>query len=478
MYQALKELIGRLVDQFADPYAFLREIVQNSLDAGSQQVDFEFEFQQGTTLLTCQDTGEGMDEQLIDTRLTRIFSSSKEDDLTKIGQFGIGFLSLFALKPDHVVVDTGRNGQSWRIHFGSDHSFSKSRLAEPVDGTRIRWVKHQRAHEHERFVTACRRSLTQWCKHAQAEIRVQGRPINLAFDWEHRQAVHHEQSGTRVSLKPGKGWLGLYNQGLTLSEGEDKLWPGLDVKISSRYLEHTLTRDRVVRNDNFAKAQQIVEEVIRDQFLPRLVSERDYAALAPLVRRLSREQRRIPLVGNFSLEQLGGMRTLYYSPRRDQLVERLQTPVLDWDGQGGLADLLKAVNERLKLVDVHEAFLLPELIAVEGPRQTWLKRLLEALAGQREYFQMAWLCDFPAALRLRPWLPCYQPQEPVPVEFEPQGGQARQLLVNVHHPAWGRFWDLDPDWGMAALCQPLWTCFPHLAAGRRGRERLLREVSG
>ncbi|MFN8611262.1 MAG: ATP-binding protein [Vulcanimicrobiota bacterium] len=472
MVPGLKELIGRLVDQFADPYAFLREMVQNSLDAGSAQVDFTFQFEQGTSMLTCEDTGEGMDEQLIDTRLTRIFASSKEDDLTKIGQFGIGFLSLFALKPDHVVVETGRNGQAWRVHFQSDHTFGKTRLDQPVDGTRIRWLKHQTGEQHHRFVRSCQQALKLWCRHAEAQIRVQGRLINEPFPWEHPLAVHEQRSGTEVSLKPGRGWLGLYNQGLTLSEAEDDLWPGLDVKISSRYLEHTLTRDRVVRNDNFAKARRVVDEVVRDRLLPRILEAREYLCLASLVGMLNVEQRRLPLVGQFSLEQLERMRLLYYTSRRDQLVNRLNTPVLIWDGRGGLARLVEAVNPRLKLVEVHQAYFLPELVKPEPRQRSWLKRLVEALAAQGEVFQAAWLCDFPAAQRLLPWLACHQPEEPVALDFVPDPSQARQLLLNLHHPAWGRFWDLDPEWGVGVLCQPMWNCFREL-----DKERILEQLN-
>ncbi|MBS2039245.1 ATP-binding protein [bacterium] len=472
MYHALKELIERLVDQFADPYAFLREIVQNSLDAGSPEVDFRIEYQQGNSLLTCQDTGEGMDEQLIDTRLTRIFSSSKEDDLTKIGQFGIGFLSLFALKPDHVVVETGRNGQAWRVHFSSDHSFSKTRLSEPVDGTRIRWIKQQPEAQHQRFQRACQQALKLWCRHAQAQIRVQGKLVNEPFNWDDPEAIHGQRSGTEVTLRPGRGWLGLYNQGLTLSEGEEKLWPGLDVKISSRYLEHTLTRDRVVRNDNFAKAQQVVDDLLRERLLPRLLETRDYASLAPLVKHLSTEQRRLPLVGSFSIQQLERAKVLYYSAQRDGLVSRLDTEVLIWDGRGGLTRLLEEVNPRLLLTEVHQAYFLPELVKPEPRQRSWLKRLVEALASQGELYQAAWLCEFPAAQRLRPWLACQHPQEPVGLAFDPLPDQAKQLLLNIYHPAWGRFWDLDPEWGGAALCQPLWNCFPQL-----DKEQLLRQFN-
>ena len=469
MYQALKELIDRLVDQFSDPYAFLREIVQNSLDAGSAQVEFELEHAQGNTVLTCHDTGEGMDEQLIDTRLTRIFASSKEDDLTKIGQFGIGFLSVFALKPDHVVVDTGRSGQSWRVHFAQDHSFLKTRLGEPIDGTRIRWVKKQKPTAHRDFEKSCRKALEHWCRHAQARITWNGNPINQPLLWSHRLAVQAQGPGTEVSVRPGFGWLGLYNQGLTLSEGREDLWPALDVKINSRYLTHTLTRDRVVRNENFEKARQVVDAAIADQLLPRLLDGRELEALAPLLTRLSREQRRLPLLSGSSLHDLAGRKVYFYTNKVDTLVERLREQgqlVLEYSA--GLEALLKALEPRALLLEVHDAYVLPELIKPGQRQQAWLHRLIQALAGLGEYYQTAWLAELPRNL---PVLTCHQPNQPVPRTFQPEPGKARQLLVNLCHPVWSGLWDLDEDWGDQALCQPLWTAFPHLFPDEAARIR-------
>lgn len=477
MYQALKELIDRLVDQFSDPYAFLRELVQNSLDAGSSQLDFELEhYSQGTTVLTCHDTGEGMDEQLIDTRLTRIFASSKEDDLTKIGQFGIGFLSVFALKPDHVVLDTGRNGQAWRVHFAADHSFSKTRLPEAVDGTRIRWVKAQKGSEYREFDQKCRQALEHWCRHAQARISWNGRALNQPFEWEHRLAVQAEGPGTEVSIRPGLGWLGLYNQGLTLSEGSEELWPGLDVKINSRYLTHTLTRDRVVRDGNFAKARQVVDDAIRDILLPRLLESGDLGLLTGQLGRLSPEQRRLPLVDGWSVNQLAGRKLFLTCAWVDPLVERLR-------GQGqvvlqqraGLEGFLRVLEPRASLLDVNSAYVLPNLVKATRLQQIWLQRLVRALTGLGEFYQTAWLAELPGRL---PVLNCYQPQEPVPFRFERREGEARQLLVNLLHPLWSGLWELEEDWGEPALCQALWTAFPQLFANEEARLELVHRNLG
>jgi HSP90 family molecular chaperone len=120
---AAQGMVRDLVGQFSDPYAFYRELIQNAIDAGSNRVDVTVEFvpgppgTPGLAIAAVEDDGAGMDEQIIDNYLLVLFRSTKEDDLTKIGKFGVGFLSVFALKPDLVRVSTARNMESWRLDF-------------------------------------------------------------------------------------------------------------------------------------------------------------------------------------------------------------------------------------------------------------------------------------------------------------------------------------------------------------------------
>ncbi len=137
------EALDELVNQFADPLSCFRELIQNAVDAGSPAVDVSFEFraeadtpERGAMVIHVDDYGEGMNREIIDKRLTRLFSSGKDGDLTKIGRFGIGFVSVFALSPDAVVVDTARGGESWRVLFGADRTFQRIARDEPVDGTK------------------------------------------------------------------------------------------------------------------------------------------------------------------------------------------------------------------------------------------------------------------------------------------------------------------------------------------------------
>ena len=105
------DALEKLVKQFADPFDCLRELVQNAMDAGTPRVEVWLQYQptadgREVVEIHIDDFGGGMDETIIDGRLTKMFASTKEDDLTKIGKFGIGFTSVFALEPDAVLLHT------------------------------------------------------------------------------------------------------------------------------------------------------------------------------------------------------------------------------------------------------------------------------------------------------------------------------------------------------------------------------------
>ena len=89
------DALDNLVNQFTNPLVFLRELVQNSIDAGTSRIDISIRFtpeptkpEHGIAEIRVTDHGEGMDEGIIDGQLTKMFASNKEGDLTKIGKFG------------------------------------------------------------------------------------------------------------------------------------------------------------------------------------------------------------------------------------------------------------------------------------------------------------------------------------------------------------------------------------------------------
>lgn len=276
----LGDALEALVGQFADPWSFLREMIQNSIDAGSLEIEICVEHDVAESVMTIEiiDNGEGMDREIIDTRLTRLFSSAKDGDYTKIGRFGIGFVSVFAIDPDVVCVDTARAGQHWRILFRRDRSFERILLDAPGEGTTVRIYCKADEPAYEAARIRALATLRYWCRYAHVEIRFNGESMSerLGVDSICSARLEEEGSEVVVGLWPeAEAPRGYYHGGLTLHEevgGEGSI-PYLTFKIDSRFLEHTLTRDNVIRDENYAKAMALVERAASGPLLVALFAQ-------------------------------------------------------------------------------------------------------------------------------------------------------------------------------------------------------------
>ena len=270
------EVFKNLVDQFSDPFTCLRELVQNAMDAGTESIEIKTRYldDPGGTLLEIRDFGGGMNRDIIDTKLTRLFASDKENDLTKIGKFGIGFVSVFSLKPELVTVDTGRDGEYWRIAFDGGTDFALFSLHEPIEGTSVRLYKLMPFEDYDPFVERAQATLRQWCRHSAINISFNGEIINcdLVVESAVRIDVTSPLGRFNVGVCPGQPYAyGLYNSGLTLMEGSQETAPGVTYKILSNHLEHTLTRDAVIKDENYAKVVTTLEGLIKDELFSAVV---------------------------------------------------------------------------------------------------------------------------------------------------------------------------------------------------------------
>ncbi len=306
---ATSGVVDNLVTQFSNALDCFRELVQNSLDSGTARVEVWAEFEAGeghigSIAFHVDDFGEGMDESIIDKQLTQLFSSTKEDDLTKIGKFGIGFVSVFALDPRAVLVNTGRGGEYWEVLFDPDRSFSKSRLDVPVEGTQITIFLEGDYHRYQELVTGVRATLKRWCAHSETEVTFEDRSpvgddfpelevINEPFEVSGDRPARVEVPGTEIVLAyTSTPMYGFYNRGLTLAltgvgdqvfnEYRSARYRQIAVKIKSRYLEHTLSRETVIRDENYEKAMNLLDSGANGPLLDGLVAE-----LTALVRRES-----------------------------------------------------------------------------------------------------------------------------------------------------------------------------------------------
>ncbi len=283
-------LLDRLVAQFEGPYDFLRELVQNSLDAGSDRAEVALDVHPGegedpdavVFELRVVDAGSGMDEAILDGGLTRLFASTKADDRTMAGGFGIGFVSVFAWRPDAVVVHTGRSGEAWEVTFYADRRFDKRALSEPWEGTTVTLLRRGRAQERAQIAEAVRDSLWRWCRFCRLELSFEdvagGEGPELIQDAPAPPgalAVVDEREGAAIhvafAVPPEAVML---RRGLVLAQGpaadllaDLKPAPGrtlehLQVTADSPALRTTMARDKVVDDGGRASVLERIARAI------------------------------------------------------------------------------------------------------------------------------------------------------------------------------------------------------------------------
>ncbi len=296
---------------------FLRELVQNAMDAGTPRIEVSISHGDGVLECEVRDFGEGMDEAIIDGQLTRLFSSTKENDRLKIGKFGIGFTSIFAIEPDLVRVLTGRHSENWEVLFHPDRSFQKRRVEDVHSGTRILLYKRMPIAGAAPFVTEARDVLTYWCEHAEtpiyfydrtgeseaktakqapdaqsadpfaafASVEEEGERIDQPFALpDTLMSVVHSSNGIEVVIAytATVHWA-FFNGGLTLLRSEESevleqfstRLRHVSFKVKSPRLEHTLTRDNVLRDEHYFEAMAEVVQagaLLRTKLLDRIKS--------------------------------------------------------------------------------------------------------------------------------------------------------------------------------------------------------------
>ncbi|MEM6296654.1 MAG: ATP-binding protein [Myxococcota bacterium] len=284
-------LLDRLVGQFSSPYDFLRELVQNAMDAGSDLVEVALHVHAGDVAgeviyeLEVIDAGVGMDEEIIDGQLTRLFGTSKTDDRTMAGGFGIGFVSVFAWSPERVLVQTGRQGDAWELVFFEDRRFEKHRVDMPLEGTTIRLFRRGTPAEREGIAEAIEDSLQRWCRFCPIEITFEDvesgegpQAVSEPFTLEDVAASVTVQRGpTRCTMGfSANPSAVLMRRGLVLAEGAcAELLPTLckdagttvehlDVRVDSPRLRTGLARDAVVDDADRHALERELEDVLAD----------------------------------------------------------------------------------------------------------------------------------------------------------------------------------------------------------------------
>ena len=294
-------IVADMVRQFAEKHAFLRELVQNGIDAGATKIDVVFDRDdRGAVRTSVTDDGAGMSRSVIEGPLLTLFSSSKEGDKAKIGKYGIGFVSVFALEPDVVEVRTATGSEAWLLRLFGDHTWELAEdKSRPPRGTTISLVQTMTVEAFTAHVTSGIAALQKWCRHARVPVDVvvldAGDPsatkkvsIQQPFTAPGLVSVIWTEGDERIVASVGElpkeppSFLGYYNRGLTLFETDSpgqKDLDGVRIKIDSPSLSHTLSRDGVVRDRQQSRLMGLANDLVSGRLWPELVQALTSAAL-------------------------------------------------------------------------------------------------------------------------------------------------------------------------------------------------------
>lgn len=391
-------IVGDVIAQFADIYAFYRELVQNSIDAGTPRVEIVLTYDRSAQQITVEvrDRGEGMTRDILENQLLVLFRSTKEKDDTKIGKFGIGFASVLAPNPDVVSVHTARDGRRLTLHLYRDLTYELFDAGPATQtGTTVELTIAMKPNEVDEFVKKSLDALHRWCRHATVPIEVMqqhgehltttriDKPLGLSKTLvDVTKTTDDGQLTVVVGL--GATYTGFFNHGLMLHETTEPLVGALAVKIQDARLGHTLSRDDVRRDEHFEHALAFAREVAHGALVrateARLRELAEAAKLdelepmmgAAITAGLPLDHWYMPLV-----EPIGGQKTIdlaehkyaWGSVRSSPLIEALAergTPVVRCKDVSLLsADIQRAIG--CKLADAHTV--LTSILPVERTPQ-------------------------------------------------------------------------------------------------------------
>lgn len=152
---------------------FLRELAQNSRDAGARRIGVSALLEGDDVVIAFGDDGSGMTFEHARKFLFTLYASSKEDQERAAGRFGVGFWSVLLLDPDHLVIESMTDDDgSWAMAL--DGALREPRRVEcglRTPGTRITLRKRAEPGEGQRILLEVERALGKYCRHLRRNDR-------------------------------------------------------------------------------------------------------------------------------------------------------------------------------------------------------------------------------------------------------------------------------------------------------------------
>jgi hypothetical protein len=171
----------------ANPWVFVRELLQNSRDAGARSVWFSVESAGGTERIGCRDDGCGMTFDHARRYLFTLYASSKRDQAGAAGRFGIGFWSVLRFAPTVITVRSRTSdGEGWEVSLDGDLEHATVSRCVMLPGTEVALERAGIAADLETEVLGAVRGDGRFlrCRDAPEQpldVTVNGRPATAEF---------------------------------------------------------------------------------------------------------------------------------------------------------------------------------------------------------------------------------------------------------------------------------------------------------
>ena len=154
-----------------DPWFFLRELAQNSRDAGAQRIQVSVSGDGDREVLVFSDDGRGMGRSHAERFLFRLYASSKETERSSAGMYGIGFWTVLGFEPDHIEVASRAGSDAWALRLDGDLTVHEAACDLSKPGTRVTLSRPAALPDRGAFRDEARAALHRYCRYLRRNDR-------------------------------------------------------------------------------------------------------------------------------------------------------------------------------------------------------------------------------------------------------------------------------------------------------------------
>jgi len=285
-------------DYGKDPWFFIRELAQNSRDAGAAFIRVKIGYTSAKEeVLVFEDDGCGMSYDHAVRYLFRLYASSKGNEKYAAGLFGIGFWTVLQFNPGKIIIESRSNKEQWgvKVDVGAELTTTRTSGHLEHNGTRVTLIRAPRETSSEEFWKKTRAALVRYCSYLRRSTR-KAEPLPVYFSGENITGEMNLPGPVSMKFKTelveGAVGLGsrprvqLYARGLPVWKGtsleelshtpptpsaakkqhqqEIGLAQGLApvFLLNGNRLEVNISRKRVIDNRNLQKVRKTAEKAL------------------------------------------------------------------------------------------------------------------------------------------------------------------------------------------------------------------------